>query len=360
MSARRVQEGASDHRIRAATAEDFAGIREVEHSTGIRYIDAGLPTIAEEPDPTDEELRPAQADGTLWVAEDGDGGIIGWVEARVVDGEGYVHQVSVRPEHERAGIGTALLTTVLEWARGSGLPGVALTTFRDVSFNAPWYARRGFVALGDEDLGPELAAIRAGERARGLEVAPRVAMRRSMLSFRPVARRDFEQLAAWARTPHVHRWWRHPLTVDEFEAEYGPCVDGTDPTEAFVVVSGTRDIGFIQAYRLADHPERERLLGVPGAVGIDYFIGDPASIGRGIGTRMVGEFVATVIRATSPDVMAVIADPEVANAASCRILEKNGFVRAKVLDGTFGDEQLMVLDLSATDPQTERSPQTSP
>ncbi len=158
------------------------------------------------------------------------------------------------------------------------------------------------------------------------------------------------------RTPHVGRWWKDPLTVEEFEAEYGPCIDGTDSTEPFVVALGARDIGFIQGYHLADHPDHERLVGVPGAIGIDYFIGDPDLIGRGIGTRLIGEFISTVIRRKHPDVEKVVADPEVANEASCRVLEKNGFRRAKVFDGKYGDEQLMVLDLTVADPAMDPSP----
>jgi RimJ/RimL family protein N-acetyltransferase/N-acetylglutamate synthase-like GNAT family acetyltransferase len=234
--------------------------------------------------------------------EDAGGEVVGWAEAGAVDGAAHLHQVSVRPECERAGIGTALLLEVVEWASGRGFPSVSLTTFRDVPFNAPWYQRRGFLVLGDDELGPELAAIRAYERARGLDVAPRVAMRRSTLSFRPVTRADLGRLSEWAQTPHVGRWWKDPVTVAEFEV---------------------------------------------GAIGIDYFIGEPTLIGRGIGTRMIGEFISTVIRRHHPRVEKVIADPEVGNTASCRALEKNGFVKAKVFDGKYGNEQLMVLDLTA-------------
>ncbi len=106
------------HRIRPRRRSDFAAIREVEQATGVRFIEVGLPTIADEADPTDEELAPAQAAGSLWVAEDGRGRVVGWAEAHVVDGEAYLHQVSVRPECERTGIGTALLGTVLQWSGG--------------------------------------------------------------------------------------------------------------------------------------------------------------------------------------------------------------------------------------------------
>jgi hypothetical protein len=47
-----------------------------------------------------------------------------------------------------------------------------------VPWNGPLYARYGFGVIEERDLGVELAAIRADERRRGLDVRPRIAMRR--------------------------------------------------------------------------------------------------------------------------------------------------------------------------------------
>jgi hypothetical protein len=47
-----------------------------------------------------------------------------------------------------------------------------------VPFNGPLYERYGFAAIPDEEMGPQLARIRDGERAAGIDVAPRIAMRR--------------------------------------------------------------------------------------------------------------------------------------------------------------------------------------
>jgi hypothetical protein len=51
------------------------------------------------------------------------------------------------------------------------LPGIEVAA-------GPWYRRLGFRPLADAALGPELAAIRRRETARGLDVVPRLAMRR--------------------------------------------------------------------------------------------------------------------------------------------------------------------------------------
>ncbi|MZD06511.1 GNAT family N-acetyltransferase, partial [Streptomyces sp. SID5785] len=55
-----------------------------------------------------------------------------------------------------------------------------LTTFRDVEWNAPYYARLGFRVLAEDEVTPGLARIRAAEAAHGLDRWPRVCMRREL------------------------------------------------------------------------------------------------------------------------------------------------------------------------------------
>ena len=62
----------------------------------------------------------------------------------LVDGHAHLEQISVLPEHGGQGIGTQLLDAVAGWATGQGHAEVTLTTFRDVPFNAPLYAKRGY------------------------------------------------------------------------------------------------------------------------------------------------------------------------------------------------------------------------
>lgn len=58
---------------------------------------------------------------------------------------------------------------------------------------------------------------------------------------------------------------------------------------------------------------------------------------------MIVRFVEDIIRVRYPTATGVVADPEIANAASIRAFEKAGFGRGRIVDGEFGDEQLMVL-----------------
>ena len=55
---------------------------------------------------------------------------------------------------------------------------LTLLTFRDVAWNGPYYRRLGFAEMPDDQLDPELAALRVHEAELGLDVSIRCAMRR--------------------------------------------------------------------------------------------------------------------------------------------------------------------------------------
>jgi aminoglycoside 6'-N-acetyltransferase len=150
----------------------------------------------------------------------------------------------------------------------------------------------------------------------------------SELSFRPLERSDFALVSRWLGTPHVARWWMEPADAASVEAKYGPCVDGTDPTAVFVIASGLQCIGMIQRYRLSDDAAWDRAIGMPGAAGIDYLIGEPEWLGIGVGVLAIAAFTDDVFVAY-PDVSAVVAVPQQANTASWRALERAGYVRVR-------------------------------
>lgn len=66
--------------------------------------------------------------------------------------------------------------SVPDWARSHGFTCLSLTTFRDVPWNGPFYARLGGSSSPEQERGPEPAAIRQHERDLGLDAWPRQAM----------------------------------------------------------------------------------------------------------------------------------------------------------------------------------------
>jgi GNAT superfamily N-acetyltransferase len=107
---------------------------------------------------------------------------IGFSLLEIVDGDVYIDEVDVHPDHGRRGIGTALVRASCDWALAHGYRAITLTTWRDVPWNGPFYRKLGFEELPDAALGPGLAAIRRDQARRGLEKQyARWAMRRVLV-----------------------------------------------------------------------------------------------------------------------------------------------------------------------------------
>jgi GNAT superfamily N-acetyltransferase len=126
-----------------------------------------------------EVLRKAQREGHLWVAL-ADDVPVGFAHVVVMDRDlAHLEEIDVHPEHGRRGLGTGLVLQVCHWAAAHGYTSVTLTTFRDVPWNMPFYARLGFTIVPPEQLSSSLRAVVEDETRRGLEPSRRVAMTRS-------------------------------------------------------------------------------------------------------------------------------------------------------------------------------------
>jgi len=150
------------------------------------------------------------------------------------------------------------------------------------------------------------------------------------IRFRPLDREDFVMLSAWLASAHVAAWWRDPSDLETIESEYGPAIDGKDPTEVFVVERYGEPIGLIQRYLVSDNPTYGHALepaATPGdAAGIDYLIGDEHLLGKGIGSEMIDLFCEETFARYRDCSVLTVAVQQV-NRRSWRALEKAGFVR---------------------------------
>jgi aminoglycoside 6'-N-acetyltransferase len=151
------------------------------------------------------------------------------------------------------------------------------------------------------------------------------------LAFTPIARADFARVGRWLTEPVVARWWHDDPSAEALEAQYGPVVDGTEPSEVFIVGLDGHPIGLIQRYALAAYPafvaELAAVVAVPsGAYSIDYLVGEPAHRGRGVGAGLIAEFTARTF-AERADATVVVVPVVAGNVASWRALERAGYRR---------------------------------
>ena len=93
---------------------------------------------------------------------------VGFVHVLVIDGHAHLEQLSVLPEHQRRGIGAALIRAAMDEARAQGFDRLSLCTYRDVPWNGPFYAASGFTEV--TELAPYERRLREKERELGLDV----------------------------------------------------------------------------------------------------------------------------------------------------------------------------------------------
>ena len=163
--------------IRAARLADYEKLVDLERRAGELFRQVGMPDIADDEPFDAAELASAAA---LFVATDGEDEPIGYAMVEIVDGHAHLAQVSVLPERGGQGIGTQLIEAVAIWAAGEGHTELTLTTFRDVPFNAPLYAKRGFEVVPSAAWTPSLAELVKREARMGLDPSLRVVMRRRL------------------------------------------------------------------------------------------------------------------------------------------------------------------------------------
>jgi GNAT superfamily N-acetyltransferase len=117
--------------------------------------------------------------GNTLLALNSSGQPIGFAASGTRDGNPYLDQLSVRQAAMGIGVGSALLSATHAIARSTGARSLWLTTYRHLSWNRPFYERRGFIVMPETQCGPEMLAELEFERRWLPAPGERVAMRKS-------------------------------------------------------------------------------------------------------------------------------------------------------------------------------------
>lgn len=169
------------YEIALARAEDLPFLPTIELAAG-RLFEGHVPEPVLAESVSEEVFSEAQRQGRLWVAL-ADGAPVGFALVVVVEPTvAHLEELDVHPAHGRRGLGTRLVEAVCSWAAADGYRQVTLVTFRDLPWNMPFYARRGFEVIPDAELSVPLRLLAEHEVRRGLDPARRVFMRRSCRS----------------------------------------------------------------------------------------------------------------------------------------------------------------------------------
>jgi GNAT superfamily N-acetyltransferase len=164
----------SGYTIRSARTEELILLAQVELSAASLFLDTPYAFLVNDEPLSIDFVRQRFQAGQVWVAVDPDDVVVGFAIAREVDDTIYLQEMDVDPAHGRRGIGAALVKTVIEWARLHDYYAVSLSTFRDLPWNAPFYAKLGFRILDEAELTIGFQQIRQQELEAGLPISDSV------------------------------------------------------------------------------------------------------------------------------------------------------------------------------------------
>jgi GNAT superfamily N-acetyltransferase len=159
--------------IRVARPDDLAALPIIERAAAAVFRTTPYAYLA------DDDLVSAEVDLTHeygWVVVDPDDQPIGFAIVHLLDESVHLHELDVHPDYARQGLGRRLIAAVADWAWARGATALTLTTFDDVPWNGPYYARLGFRTLDLATLSPGLQAVRQGEAEAGLPMEYRICM----------------------------------------------------------------------------------------------------------------------------------------------------------------------------------------
>ena len=162
--------------FRLACPEDAAAFPAIERSAAQLFLrQPGLEWLAQGEVMTAQAHQRLIRQHSVWLAEASPGEPIGFLSAEVFADALHLWELSVHADWQRQGVGKGLVRHACMGAAAHGLTALTLSTFRDVPWNAPAYAKLGFQPLSQP--GERLQKVLEAEAAHGLPAQQRVAMR---------------------------------------------------------------------------------------------------------------------------------------------------------------------------------------
>ena len=127
----------------------------------------------------------------------------------------------------------------------------------------------------------------------------------------------------------MREWWNHDPSPAAIENDFGAAIDRSEAGEDWIAELDGRPIGLMQYCRFDDHPDYlDEMAPVypvgDGVASIDYLVGVPDMIGRGIGSEMIAAFVEFTWM-HDPTTTSIVVPVNSANVRSWRALLGAGF-----------------------------------
>ncbi len=166
-----------DWRLRLARPADAEAMPAIERAAAVAFADEPAIDPARTRSAADYARLIRKGHCLVAHVNEGVGEVMaGFIAAERFSRELHIWEMDVAPQFQRRGIGAGLVRAAQIDAHNSGIAALTLTTFRDLAWNGPFYARLGFEEVTALDAHPRLAGELANEVDDGMPADRRCAM----------------------------------------------------------------------------------------------------------------------------------------------------------------------------------------
>ncbi len=164
-------------RIRKTATRDIASLAAIERSADSAFetIPALAWVASDSAQPEDLHHRLCEQ-GYSAVMVNANDAPVGFINGDYIDGALHILGVAVMRDCQGMGLGKRLMADAICHARAKQLSALTLTTFRNVPWNQPFYARLGFSVISDAGMPDYLVRLLEEEAAHGFARNSRCAM----------------------------------------------------------------------------------------------------------------------------------------------------------------------------------------
>jgi RimJ/RimL family protein N-acetyltransferase len=139
-----------------------------------------------------------------------------------------------------------------------------------------------------------------------------------------------QRLYSWFMQPHVAYWWQEPAEWAPFHAKWSERIaTGLSayhtPWFGHIVYIDTVPIGYIQHFFLAPQQLYGYPLSLAQTIGLDFFIGETAHLGKKLSTPIIETYLQAIVQQNHPHVSTMLIEPAFKNNRAIHVYAKACF-----------------------------------
>lgn len=150
------------------------------------------------------------------------------------------------------------------------------------------------------------------------------------ITFAPLTINELSTLHRWFLQPHVAYWWPEPQEKEPFYTKWSARIHTTlsayhTPWFGHIVYIDSIPIGYIQYFFLTAQQCHGYPVSLQKTVGLDFFIGEQAYLGKKLSKPIIDAYLCEVIITQNPHITGILIDPTLTNQRAIHVYGKAGF-----------------------------------